>query len=148
MSIARILLPTFVLVLLLSATGTAAAEGHFDRARMLVGKQQLEGALVSDSGSKRVLFDTGGSIAAQMPYERIKALHYERSSKPRYAAGLLVAWPLLFTKSKQHYLTIQYADEAGAGRYMIVRLSKENFRSALDTLEADTGVKIDRSEER
>lgn len=148
MTICRISLIPVLVVLLLIWSRTAAAEGHFNGVRMVVGSQQLAGTLVSDTESRRVLFDTGGSIAAQMPFERIKALHYERAAKPRYAAGLLVAWPLLFTKSKQHYLTIQYADDAGAGKFVMMQLAKENFRTVLDTLEADTGVKVDRTEER
>jgi hypothetical protein len=131
----------------------ASASGRFAEARLLVPKnddkvQEIEGVLVSDTGSRLVRFDTGGRMAFEVSYDRIKSIHYEKASKPRYAAGLLLAWPLLFTKSKKHYLTIQYVDQAGQGKFEIVRLDKRNFTMALATLEADTGIKIDRSEER
>jgi hypothetical protein len=131
----------------------AMADGRFAEARLLVPKndnkmQEVEGILVSDSRARHVRFDTGGRAAFEVPFESIKSIHYEKASKPRYAAGLLLAWPLLFTKSKKHYLTIQYVDGAGQGKFEIVRLDKRNFTMALATLEADTGMKIDRSEER
>ena len=89
-----------------------------------------------------------GKVPFRISTSSIKSISYERASKPRYAAGLLIAWPLLFTKSKHHYLTIQYTDNAGAGRLQIVKLDKNNFRTALETIEADTWIKIERSEER
>ncbi len=124
------------------------ADGRFVEAHLMVGKQQVQGVLVSDSKAKQVSFDSGGAVPFQIPYASIKAIHYERSATPRYAAGLLVAWPLLFTKSKQHYLTFRYEENDGQGRFQILRLDKNNFRVALDTIEADTGIKIDRSEEQ
>lgn len=60
----------------------------------------------------------------------------------------MLAWPLLFTKSKKHFVTIQYTDATGQGKFEIVRLDKGNFTLALATLEADTGIKIERTEER
>jgi hypothetical protein len=131
----------------------ATADGRFAEARLLVPRnddkmQEIDGVLVSDSKAKLVRFDTGSRMAFEVPYGSIRSIHYEKASKPRYAAGLLLAWPLLFTKSKKHYLTIQYVDGAGQGKFEIVRLDKRNFTMALATLEADTGIKIDRSEER
>jgi hypothetical protein len=61
---------------------------------------------------------------------------------------MLVAWPLLFTKSKKHWLTFQYSDASGTGQYAIIRLDKSNFREALATVEAETGKKVERTEER
>ena len=54
----------------------------------------------------------------------------------------------LFTKSKKHFVTFQYTDASGQGKFEIVRLDKANFTRALATLEADTGIKVERSEER
>ena len=98
--------------------------------------------------TNEVRFEADGSVSWRIPVEAIRSLYYERTSKPRYAAGLLIAWPLLFTKSKQHYLTIQYKDQSGDGKFQIVQLDKVNVRTALETIEADTGIKIERSQER
>jgi hypothetical protein len=108
----------------------------------------VKGALRVDGTSKEIHFlNKDGSAALVIKPEQIKSIIYERTAKPRYAAGLLLAWPLLFTKSKSHYLTIQYGDETGTGEYAIFKLDKSNYRDALATIEAKTGKKIERSEE-
>jgi hypothetical protein len=124
------------------------ADGRFGDARLMIGKQQIAGMLVSDANTKQLSFDANGSLPFQIAFDKIRSLSYERASKPRYAAGLLIAWPLLFTKSKQHYLTVQYTDGVGGGKFHILRLDKNNAQTALNTIEADTGIKIERSEER
>jgi hypothetical protein len=124
------------------------ADGRFGDARLMVGKQQIAGMLISDTNAKQLSFDANGSLPFQIGFDKIRSLTYERASQPRYAAGLLIAWPLLFTKSKQHYLTVQYTDGAGGGKFQIVRLDKNNAQAALNTIEADTGIKIERTEER
>jgi hypothetical protein len=126
---------------------TAFADGRFDRAKAMIGKERIDGTLSSDTKRREVRFDADGGTPFRIPMDTIKSIYYERSGKPRYAAGLLIAWPLLFTKSKQHYLTIQYTDASGEGKFQIVQLDKSNFRPALETLEADTGIKIDRASE-
>lgn len=140
-------------VLLALFPAVAHANGRFSKARLLVPKsdnkmQEVEGTLASDAGAKYLRFETGGRMAFEVPYDRIKSILYEKASKPRYTAGLLLAWPLLFTKSKKHYMTIQYADASGQGKFEIVRLDKDNFTMALAAIEADTGIKIERTEER
>ena len=84
----------------------------------------------------------------QIAFGSIKSIRYERTARPNYAAGLLVAWPLLFTKTKQHFVTIHYVDGSGTGQFVVVRLDKSNVRGALDALEADSGIRIERIEER
>jgi hypothetical protein len=81
----------------------------------------VDGALVLDNS--RVAFQSK-TTALDIPIASITNIGYERASKPRYAAGLLFAWPLLFTKSKQHYLTFQYTDGA-AGKYAVLGWTRE-----------------------
>jgi hypothetical protein len=45
---------------------------------------------------------------------------------------ILLAWPLLFTKGKKHYLTIQGAGE----EFAIFRLHKGNVRNVLAVAES------------
>jgi hypothetical protein len=127
---------------------TISADGRFDRARLIVGATQVEGELVCDSSGKRLAFEAAGTRPVDIPFDAIKSIRYERSARPNYAAGLLVAWPLLFTKTKQHYVTVQYNDAAGEGKFHLFRLDKRNVRGALDTLEADSGIRVERFEER
>ena len=76
------------------------------------------------------------------PYSSVTKLVYERTKKPRYTAGLLLAWPLLFTKEKQHYLTVE-----AEGKYAFVKLHKSHYRSAIAALESSSGRQVERLEE-
>lgn len=109
--------------------------------------QPVKGSLVVDPGLRQVRFVTNGMAQFAAGYGQIRSIVYERAAKPRIGLGVLVAWPLIFTKSKSHFLTFQYTAASGAGDFAIVRLDKTNYQIALATLEAETGVHIERSEE-
>ena len=109
----------------------------------------VHGNLSFDAAKKALSFtDKKGNAQFSVPYDNVKSLLYERTAKPRYAAGLLIAWPLLFTKSKKHYLTIQYTDADGKGQFALLHLDKGNVQQILAIAEAQTGKKVERSEER
>jgi len=106
--------------------------------------KEVDGSIVSSPG---VFKFESKKVNLEIPHASITKIVYERASKPRYAAGLLFAWPLLFTKSKQHYLTVQYTD-AGAGKYAVFKLDKGNYREVLAAVESASGKPIDREEEK
>lgn len=109
----------------------------------------ISGTLTFNQEKKSVEFlDGKGSAVLSVKYDAIKSMLYERTSKPRYVAAILVSPLFLFAHSKKHYLTIQYADDAGAGQYAIVHLDKKNARAAVAAAEAATGKKVDREEEK
>ena len=76
--------------------------------------QQIGGNLAFDSAAQTMAFQSK-KMTLELHAQSITSALYERTSKPRYAAGLLLAWPLLFTKTKSHFLTIQYKSETGEG---------------------------------
>ena len=140
------------LSLLLASTALAQNFDHaqyFPKATPGAKKSDpVKGVLRIDSDNKQIQFlDKTGTATVNIKMQDVKSILYERSAKPRYAEGLLIAWPLLFTKSKSHYVTIQYNDERQTSQYAIIRLDKSNFRDALASLEAQTGKTLQRSEE-
>jgi len=105
--------------------------------------EAVPGVLRFDGTKKEVQFvDTSGALALTVKYEAIKGLLYEYTAKPRYAVSLLVP-PLVFTKSKKHYLTIDYLGAAGTPRYAIIHLDKSNFQEALNRAKSETGKTIE-----
>lgn len=109
----------------------------------------VKGSLNFDSANKQIIFQDGkGNPALKISNDSVKHLLYERTSKPRYVEGILIAWPLLLTKSKKHYLTLQYDEPAGTGHYAILRLDKGNYQQILAMAEAQTGKQVERTEER
>ncbi|MCW5964627.1 MAG: hypothetical protein KIT83_11360 [Bryobacterales bacterium] len=108
---------------------------------------EREGSLMLDRNDKLLAFSSQDVKRMEVPLDAISNLVYERAKRPRYAAGLLFAWPLLFTKTKKHFLTVQYKDASGEGQYALFQLHKENFREVLAAIEAATDSKVERLEE-
>ena len=138
-----------VFVLLLSV---CFAQGQFDFDKAVYIKpmegskgEPVPGAIRFDTTKKEMQFvsTTGGAPALSVKYEAIKGLLYEYKAAPRYATALVVP-PLIFTKSKKHYLTVSYLDTAGTPRYAILRLDKSNFQEVLTRAESETGKKMER----
>lgn len=117
---------------------------------------EVIGSLTVDTPGKKLVFQssipkkkkkkTPPPITLQINTDSITSVLYERTSRPRYVSALLIAWPLIFTKGKKHFITIQYNSDS-IGKYAIFHLDKANFRAILGATEATTGRKIERSEE-
>ena len=71
-----------------------------------------------------------------------------RTSKPRYAEAILVSPFFLFSKTKRHFLSIQYTDANGAGAFCMLHMDKGNSNDIVNTAEAETGKHIERTEEK
>jgi hypothetical protein len=54
----------------------------------------------------------------------------------------------LLTHSKKHFLTIQFTDADGQGKFTMIHMDKGNARDIVATAEAETGRKVERSEEK
>jgi hypothetical protein len=127
------------------------AQGQFDFDKAVYIKpvegskgDPIAGILRFDSARKEVQFvESNGPVALSVKYDAIKGLLYENTARPRYAASLVVP-PLVFTKSKRHFLTIDYVDSAGSPRYAIIHLDKSNFQEAVARAETETGKKAER----
>jgi len=120
-----------------------------NKSQFTQGKPNVRAAgLMNRIRKKEVQFvETKGTPALDSKYEEIKGMLYEKAAKPRYTAGLLLGGPLLFTKSKKHFLTFHYIDSAGTPRYAIIHLEKSNFQEALARAESETGKKVEHIEQ-
>lgn len=137
----------FIAALLLSVPLSAqTAAPAFDKSMLITnddeGKtEKVDGILRIESD--RIVFDgkKDGKVF-EAAYADVTKLIYERTKKPRYSAGLLLAWPLLFTKEKQHYLTVE-----SKGAYAFIKLHKGRYRAAIAALESASGKEVERLEE-
>jgi hypothetical protein len=133
---------------------TTALAQSFDKAQYLKAaspdkkKGRAVGGSIAFDGSRVQFVNAKGAPELSVPVSSVKEVLYERTATPRYTEAVLLSPLFVFSKSKKHYLTIQYADANGGSQYAIVRLDKSNFREALAAAEATTGKKVDRSEER
>ncbi len=109
----------------------------------------VKGTLWFDSETKNVTFlQESGTPALSFKYDAIKTITYEKASKPRMAEAVLISPLFLLSNSKKHYLTFQYTDETGQGKYAIVHLDKKNAREAVACAEAQTGKKVEQVDEK
>lgn len=77
-----------------------------------------------------------------VPYVRIHTLEYGQKVDRRYVSALLISPMFLLAKSRKHFLTIGYDDDAGRAQALVFRVDKNGIRALLSSLEARTGRKI------
>ena len=82
--------------------------------------------------------------AKTFPSLQIKALTYSYSKHPRWKAAaaaavplVVFAIPILFMKSKKHWLTIQ-----GERDFAVLRLHKGNYKQVTAALQSHTGIEV------
>lgn len=142
---------------LLLLSTAVLAQPKFDHAEYLKPKTQdqkkddhpVKGSLAFDRDKKTVEFlDEKGASVISIPDDKIKSMLYEKTSKPRYAEAILISPFFLFAHSKKHFLTIQYTDTDGTGKFAMIHMDKSNARDIVAAAEAETGTKVERSEEK
>lgn len=130
-------------VLLPAGVGRAQDARMFPRSLLI--QSTPEGETVKTKGLLRVdeegvRFEAeDGRKMYEAAWASVTKLIYERTKKPRYTAGLLLAWPLLFTKEKQHYFTFE-----SEGSFAFVKVHKKQFRAALFAIEGVSGRDVER----
>ena len=143
--------------LLFATASLAATATKFDHAEYMKPKTEgqkkddhpVKGSISFDKDKKTVEFtDEKGVSVVSIPDDKIKSILYEKTSKPRYAEALLISPFFLFTHSKKHFLTIQYTDTDGQGKFAMIHLDKGNARDVVAAAEAETGKRVERAEEK
>jgi len=153
--LASVSISTFITAAgLAQAQKADSASSQFDNAQYYLktpnekNAKPIDGMLVLDATAKTARFVAKDKTQFEIAYSGITGLLYERTATPRYSAAVLVSPLFLFSKSKKHFLTIQYKNPEGQGQFALIRLDKKNWQIAVATVEAHTGIKIERAEER
>ena len=72
----------------------------------------------------------------RVPYEHINMLEYGQKVDRRYVVAMLISPMFMLSKSRKHFLTVGYTDDAGREQALIFRVDKDHIRSMLVSLEA------------
>ena len=156
-SITRIALCAVVCLTLVTVPTVNATEMKFDKVEYFPpkvegqkkGADPVKGHVIFDKEKKAVEFqDNKGQMIVTIPYDKIKSILYEKTSKPRYTEAILISPFFLFSKTKKHFLTIQYTDPAGAGAFCMIHMDKGNASDIANTAQAETGKPVERTEEK
>lgn|SRR5262245_12718943 len=117
-------------------------------------KEGVEGKLDASDPTNLVFNpDNGGSYSLQ--YTSVTALAYGQHAGRRIGATIawgattmgLAALPMLFSKKRRHYLTINFKSAEGKDEAIVFQLGKDLTRSMLATLQARTGKKVEYEDE-
>ena len=79
----------------------------------------------------------------RVEYHKIHTLEYGQNVSRRYAEAILISPVLLLSKSRKHFVTVGYQDEAGQQQALVLRVDKGDIRSVLASLEARTGRRVE-----
>ena len=85
----------------------------------------------------------GGETEIRIEYRKINTIEYGQNVSRRYAEAILISPVLLLAKSRKHFVTVGYQDEAGQQQALVLRVDKGDIRSVLASLEARTGRRIE-----
>jgi len=156
-SLTRTALSAVVSLIFLAVVGVSAADVKFDKVEYLPPKVQgqkkgadpVKGRMIFDKDKKSLAFqDTKGQMIVTIPYDQIRTMLYEKTSRPRYAEAILISPFFLLSKTKKHILTIQYTDPTGAGAFCMIHMDKSNASDIANTAQAETGKPLERTEEK
>lgn len=128
-----------VLVCCLGNATPVHGQTRFDDIRLIVdateGSVELDRVvLISDARTRRLrIEDRDGKVRLDASFDQLRNLHFEESRFPRRFARSLP------------YLTIHYVRASGDPAFAVFRLPGDAVGPLLDTLERDTGLRVDRS---
>ena len=97
---------------------------------------------INTHGEDLFLFQTK-SVTVQIPYDKINVLEYGQRVSRRYAEAVLLSPVFLLSKTRKHYLTVEFTDDRGKQQAMVFLVSKNDVRSLLVILEAKSGRRIE-----
>lgn len=110
---------------------------------------QADAMLVFNDTSKAVVVKVVGEEVATIPYDKIDKLSYEYSKKHRVMQGAVImvvslgaGAVVMLTKSKSHWLYIDYHQGRGAST-LVLRMDKKDYNKILDTATAQTGKPVE-----
>jgi hypothetical protein len=112
-------------------------------------KEGTEGT--SSAKDEKVFVFEAGKEKLLIQYDMIEGLEYGQKAGRRVGATVALgittlgigALPLLFSKKRKHYLTINWKDAEGKQQAGVFELGKDVVRPMLATIEARSGKKIE-----
>lgn len=85
----------------------------------------------------------GAQTEIRIDYGKINTIEYGQNVSRRYAEAILISPVLLLAKSRKHFVTLGYLDDAARQQALVLRVDKGDIRSFLASLEARTGRRVE-----
>lgn len=135
----------FALSALVIALSAAAVAPGF-RAQVVGGTVPGAGAKSRtriDLSSTEAMVLRGAQTEIRIDYGKINTIEYGQNVSRRYAEAILISPVLLLAKSRKHFVTLGYLDDAARQQALVLRVDKGDIRSFLASLEARTGRRVE-----
>lgn len=130
---------------LVAVAGDAGVKAQFIGGT-LSGVKAKSGARLDLTAEDALRFHCG-QADLRIDYKKVNTLEYGQNVSRRYAAAILISPVLLLSKSRRHYVTLGYVDEAGRQQALVFRVEKGDIRTVLASLEARTGRRVEYQDE-
>jgi hypothetical protein len=129
----------FTVVVVLCAFTTALLAVDSDKAVYVGGtisalKAKSEGTFSTESPTAAA-FQVKKTPDLTIPYASITGLEYGQKAGRRVAVAVFISPLALFSKKRNHYLTITYMDSTGTEQAAVFELGKDIVRTTLKVLE-------------
>jgi hypothetical protein len=112
------------------------------------GTQSKVMLILADS-NKNVVIRVADQPLATIPYDQVDKFSYEYTKKHRITQGAIVMVAsigvgavVMLTKSKSHWLYIDYHDQSGA-KTVVLRLDKKDYTTILESVKTHTGKNVE-----
>lgn len=105
-------------------------------------KEKSEGRFTQSEESITFAPNRKGAKPVDIAYASVVELEYGQKAGRRVAVAVLVSPFALFSKKRNHYLTISYRDANGKDQAGVFELGKDVVRTTLKILETRTGKPI------
>jgi len=105
-------------------------------------KEAAEGQFDVSGETEMVFTPDKTKVRHTMLYSQVTEMEYGQKAGRRVAVALLVSPIAIFSKKRNHYLTINYTDQTGKDQAVVFELGKDIVRTTLAIVEARTGKKI------
>jgi hypothetical protein len=103
--------------------------------------EKAEGRL-DTTNDTMLIFTADHSTKVEIPYASIEELEYGQKAGRRVGVAIMVSPLALFSKKRNHFLTISYKDAAGKSQAVVFELGKDIVRTALAVIETRSGKDI------
>jgi hypothetical protein len=105
-------------------------------------KEKAEGKL-NTSDQAALGFDAKKDGVASIPYKSIDSLEYGQKAGRRVGVAIMVSPLALFSKKRNHYLTIAFKDVAGKDQAAVFELGKDIVRTTLAIVQTRSGKQVE-----
>jgi len=134
----------FSIALLVTIASPALLAVDGDKAMYMGGtvdiKKEMEGKF--DVSNDKTLTFAYKRLTWTLDYASIVELEYGQKAGRRVAVGVLISPFALFSKKRNHYLTISFKDLEGKEQAVVFELGKDIVRTTLKVLQVRSGKEI------